>query len=378
MARVESMLETLINEIGQSSQAVNKSHCSEFGNASTAEGSRRGPSQSVPALEGTVQMSEKIGQTWDSNRQSDEVEWPRMLNDRSSVMALTRSTQALKEVTDDLSFPRDGQRTSDSIAAMRSPDPAAITWPTSSIMNDLLDLYFTYHHQFYPITPRSVLLLLSSSHRDQHSHAEIMQLSIALTIGASRSASTEIESQLFDQAWSMIGGVIAQPSLSGVRALTMAIVFLLLKQKPGLAWSLTGTAIRMAQGCGLHRHDSRVKDFFLWWVLYCLDRCLSFVCGRPFAFIEQHSDIPSLPDNDTWSLFVKLADIISALRSEVFQTNPAGRGAGDEAIHLVAKFDARLRQWAMIAEGVSGSGLLRTPPVQGGPEILMVLAYHHA
>lgn len=377
---MESMLERLISGMGSSAQVSNGSHRPEMGKPLTAVGSGGGASPPALALEDSVQPGEEVDQLWDHDRESDEAEWPRMVNDESSVMGFTRTTKEFEEVTMDLSFPRDGQRTSDSIAAMGPPNPASLTWPTAPMMHELLHLYLTYHHQFFPITPRTVLLSLSSTHKDQQTHAEVMQLSIALAIGASRSSSPELESRLFDQAWSMIGGIIAQPSLSGIRALTMTIILLLSRQKPGLAWSLAGTAIRMAQGCGLHKQASKVKDTFLWWVLYCLDRCLAFVCGRPFAFIEQSLDIPSLPNTDTWSSFVKLANILSALRTEVFETNLLGRSNTGEAINLIAKFDAELRQWTMTVEGAgrSGGGLLKSPSVRGGPEILMVLAYHHA
>ncbi|KEF53431.1 uncharacterized protein A1O9_10406 [Exophiala aquamarina CBS 119918] len=72
---------------------------------------------------------------------------------------------------------------------------------------------------------------------------------------------------------------------------------------PALEYYLSGLAVRMAQGKGLHRQPAKswrlpeaevLQRNWLWWTIYCLDKQLAFRSGRPSAIDDENisAEIP--------------------------------------------------------------------------------------
>ncbi|KAF4537655.1 Transcriptional activator [Lasiodiplodia theobromae] len=100
--------------------------------------------------------------------------------------------------------------------------------------------------------------------------------------------------------------ILERPCLAALQGLVLAQVYLQLSSRYPAASHLSGTAVRLAQTLGLHRHSARFKFDALqtelrrraWWSVYALDAFASAHHGMPRLIRDQDvdADLPTRVD----------------------------------------------------------------------------------
>lgn len=100
--------------------------------------------------------------------------------------------------------------------------------------------------------------------------------------------------------------ILERPCLAALQGLVLAQVYLQLSSRYPAASHLSGTAVRLAQTLGLHRHSARFKFDALqtelrrraWWSVYALDAFASAHHGMPRLIRDQDvdTDLPTRVD----------------------------------------------------------------------------------
>ncbi|KAL0069689.1 Gypsy retrotransposon integrase-like protein 1 [Marasmius tenuissimus] len=175
-------------------------------------------------------------------------------------------------------------------------------FPEDDLFYDLIDLYFTRHHPFFPLLHRPTFesLVAEGLHlRDRSFGATVL----AVCAIASRQFNdprafcegTTSEHSLgwkyFRQIPLIRDSFTEPPTLYDIQLCSLAVYFLQTAPTPEAAWTIVGAGIRSAQEMGLHRKDAsselKTVEDELWrrafWTLVCMDVFLSTSLGRPRA-----------------------------------------------------------------------------------------------
>lgn len=198
---------------------------------------------------------------------------------------------------------------------------------------------------------------------------QFLCISIMTAIGATVHPSgptEEMQTKIFalhQRAWSMMDYVLAYPYTGSVQVILLHTLFFTQQGKLGIAWSTCGTALRMAESIGLHRHtpgDLQLNDELvrlrarLWWVAYSLDAFLSLCEGRPTgtsidktdAKIEPLTpqecpdDYELVPGPMIYAWHVTLACIVNQVADIIGREK-----ATNECLHYLAELDMKFIAW---------------------------------
>ncbi|KAH8145377.1 uncharacterized protein LAJ45_10660 [Morchella importuna] len=194
--------------------------------------------------------------------------------------------------------------------------------PPRLVAERLIDLYFTTVHPIFPIICKSNFMMqfdkyygsLENSlepiaYQNSRKWLTLLNLVFAIaekylqpelgmnTRGQGRDADYFARSRILG---ALDGGSVLQiPDLGKIQALGLTGMYLLASIQTNRAWNVTGLAIRLAYGIGLHlRGDSVPGDFEakmrvrIWYCLYCLETTLCLITGRPCAIQDRICSAP--------------------------------------------------------------------------------------
>ncbi|OJJ42134.1 hypothetical protein ASPZODRAFT_105758 [Penicilliopsis zonata CBS 506.65] len=179
-----------------------------------------------------------------------------------------------------------------------------------------------------------------------HSRMWLIQLLLVLAFGKVFSSRTKTEggppgSKLFLCAMSLMPNhtFTCRDSLAVIENLALISLYLYSIDHREGAHSYIGQAIRIAQLEGLHTqlpedelgHETVTRCRNIWWSLYIIDRQISSALGLPMTV--QDFDISALVDvpgdgsqNATFSLQVRLSQMMSSILSKIFRTEKTPLG----------------------------------------------------
>ncbi|KAF9890635.1 hypothetical protein FE257_005766 [Aspergillus nanangensis] len=170
-------------------------------------------------------------------------------------------------------------------------------------------------------------------------------------------------SALHQRAWSRMDYVLAYPYTGSVQVLLLHTLYFTQQGKLGIAWSTCGTALRVAESIGLHRHtpsDLQLSDDLvrlrarLWWIGFSLDAFLSLSEGRPTATSSDRTDTRieplalqecpydcELPPSTTiYTWHVTLACLVNQIADIIGREK-----AANERLYCLADLDSQLIAW---------------------------------
>ncbi|KAJ5783016.1 hypothetical protein N7457_004790 [Penicillium paradoxum] len=180
--------------------------------------------------------------------------------------------------------------------------------PDRSFVEHGVELFFRSVYLRYPIVSLELRHSWTQWYDDCPSPPDPIQfmcicIMVAIGVTAHPSGPTqemqEKISALHQRAWSMMNYVLAHPYTGSVQVLLLHTLFFTQQGKLGIAWSTCGTALRVAESIGLHRHtpsDLQLSDDLvrlrarLWWVAYSLDAFTSLCEGRPTGTSSDKTD----------------------------------------------------------------------------------------
>ncbi|KIK65054.1 hypothetical protein GYMLUDRAFT_383150 [Collybiopsis luxurians FD-317 M1] len=206
-----------------------------------------------------------------------------------------------------------------------NPPQLKLNFPPSSLLNSLVDLYFTKHNFFWPLLHRPTFqrAIDTGLHERDRAFGELV-LSVC-ALGARCSSDERVfadkvhissQERQYSAGWKYITQinpmqeVTARNALYVVQTICNMIPFLTTTSTPYQCWVLLGVGVRHAQAVGAHR-----LKFFgakptvqqeLWkrafWVLVSLDMFSSVFSGRPPATdpAEYDLDMPIECDDEYW------------------------------------------------------------------------------
>ncbi|KAF4998476.1 hypothetical protein FDECE_11784 [Fusarium decemcellulare] len=165
----------------------------------------------------------------------------------------------------------------------------------------LLDLYWQGYHAIYPVLDEGDF----RSHYDslwdgptRRQPCPLVDIVIALCIqfGSSYTASDaalpeQPGYEFYHQAQRSLGQCLESPCLKTVQCFFLSAVYLLAFGHVNSAYTMVGSAVRVAESLGLQFNDDEMSDSTkpdsrLWSCLVTLDTKLALYLGRPFAIHE--------------------------------------------------------------------------------------------
>ncbi|KAK6541944.1 hypothetical protein TWF694_007716 [Orbilia ellipsospora] len=190
--------------------------------------------------------------------------------------------------------------------------------PTNEELQHLLrDVFFSRFHPIFPILHRRTFLD-SLEDRKLQLDDDVLLLSILAlaSTGHHESSISEKGESWLSRARRLVDKAIKSSTASTqhVQAGIWITFTLFLRADMSESWIYLGKTWRMASPLGLHRIDSRKRGHSggggnsenaraieemrrMMWALFLLDRCLSFLCGWPFA-IDDRQFAVNLPTSD--------------------------------------------------------------------------------
>ncbi|KEF59159.1 uncharacterized protein A1O9_04003 [Exophiala aquamarina CBS 119918] len=166
----------------------------------------------------------------------------------------------------------------------------------------------------------------------------------------------------FSNALSVLAGLLLSPSqLSAVQALALMACYVESLGRPGFQRILCDNAVRAAVTQGLHREhkqlintslDESVKNAWLWWSLYVLEKHIAFVSGTPSVIDDSTitTPIPSEVSMDSnidmqyLTLALRHTKICSRITRELMSTQ-ARRLSVDALRKTVKEFDQQIKDF---------------------------------
>jgi hypothetical protein len=217
-----------------------------------------------------------------------------------------------------------------------------------SVLETLLDAYFDVIHSDLPVLHEASFREAYETWSTSNSTADPAWLCglLCVLILARRVANIEIPEEAEKKWWrhvqTLMPTVFFSSNLFTVQTLMLAALHLHNNSHRDACWNLTGTAVRVAHGIGLHRDDikqsaqsplGRELRKQVWWSLYAFEQMQVSSYDRPSAIAHIASTVgtpnerivgtagPVPPDFAKWSqkLHVFLGSACKAL-------NPAGNG----------------------------------------------------
>ncbi|KUL88881.1 hypothetical protein ZTR_03536 [Talaromyces verruculosus] len=190
----------------------------------------------------------------------------------------------------------------------KNPYPEKPSLPDLALVERSLAAYFNHIHFRFPIVDVTLRTNWPQLYADLNLIKDPISLSrlyLVISIGALTTQPVgrsqeywEKISTLQQSAWSNIGVLIACPSLDSVEILLLHTIYLIFNRKPGIAWTVCGLGVRIAQSLGLHQdipaqlHSSGAQSLRrsrLWDVAFALDAFLSLSEGQPPVIACQDS-----------------------------------------------------------------------------------------
>ncbi|KEQ78726.1 hypothetical protein M438DRAFT_369991 [Aureobasidium pullulans EXF-150] len=263
-----------------------------------------------------------------------------------------------------------------------------LPFPDYSTREAYLTAYFTRLHVYYPITDIDdtkaiVHRIAPLPDLKSVSYTKVPLLAIAyllMSLGADElnGAPSGIGTRYLRIGAALAGQSINFPYLTTVQCLLLLAICYRGRNKDGLAWGATGTAVRIAQSMGLHRHSAvrpseqhgiqrRDQQLFharIWAVCCCLEKMGQLECGRPSAIGVVNTDQmmaadQRAPGHDFLQWNMALAEVQHDISTHLYGHQPGERTA-KQILLDTARLDKKLLLWPSLvpAELRPGNDLL--------------------
>ncbi|KAI4738636.1 hypothetical protein E4T50_10902 [Aureobasidium sp. EXF-12298] len=248
-----------------------------------------------------------------------------------------------------------------------------IPFPDYSLRQAYLDAYFTRIHVYYPITDvddtkAMVHRIAPLPDLRSVSYTKVPLLATAyllMSLGADEvhGAASEIGMQYLKVGAALAGHAINFPYLTTVQCLLLLAVCYRGRNKDGLGWGATGTAVRIAHSMGLHRHsavrpsdqhgiqqrDQRLFHARIWAICCCLEKTAQLECGRPSAIFVVNTDQmmaadQKAPGHDYLMWNMALAEVQHDISTHLYGHQPGDRTA-KQILLDTARLDKKLLHW---------------------------------
>jgi hypothetical protein len=248
-----------------------------------------------------------------------------------------------------------------------------IQFPDYNTRQAYLNAYFTRIHVYYPIT--DVDDTKAMIHRiaplpdlRSVSYTKVPLLATAyliMSLGADEvhGAASEVGMQYLRVGAALAGQAINFPYLTTVQCLLLLAICYRGRNKDGLGWGATGTAVRIAHSMGLHRHSAvkpsvqhgiqrRDQQLFharIWAVCCCLEKTAQLECGRPSAIFLVNTDQmmaqdQRAPGHDFLAWNMALAEVQHDISTHLYGHQPGDRTA-KQILLDTARLDKKLLLW---------------------------------
>ncbi|KAK6001638.1 hypothetical protein QM012_002128 [Aureobasidium pullulans] len=248
-----------------------------------------------------------------------------------------------------------------------------IPFPDYSTRQTLLDAYFTRIHVYYPITDiddtRAMIHRIAPlPDLKSLSYTKVPFLAIAyllLSLGADEvnGGPSDIGTKYLKVGAVLAGHSVNYPYLTSVQSLLLLAVCYRGRNKDGLGWAATGSAVRIAQSMGLHRYSTvrpseqhgiqrRDQQLFharIWAVCSCLEKTAQLECGRPSAIGVVNTDQmmasdQKAPGHDWLAWNMALAEVQHDISTHLYGHQPGERTA-KQILLDTARLDKKLLLW---------------------------------
>ncbi|KAF8136834.1 fungal-specific transcription factor domain-containing protein [Mycena galopus ATCC 62051] len=190
-------------------------------------------------------------------------------------------------------------------------------FPSEDFMKELVELYFTRQHIYYPLLHRPTFErgITEKLHLRDNGFAVTVLLVCAIGSRWSMNPSMAAKGlacgwEWFDQVPQVVDPLFGQAGLYDLQYYCLAAQFLSGSSGPQVCWTLIGIGLRLAQDIGVHRRQAPIevptveRELFkrAFWVLVCLDRIMSAGMGRACAMQYEDFDLdhPIEVDDDYW------------------------------------------------------------------------------
>jgi hypothetical protein len=248
-----------------------------------------------------------------------------------------------------------------------------VAFPDYSTRQAYLDAYFKRLHVFYPLTnieeTRDMVHQIASL-PDLKSvpSSKVPLLATAyllMSLGADELSSSpcEIGSRYLRVGAALAGHSVNYPYLTTVQCLTLLAICYRGRNKDGMAWHTIGTAVRIAQSMGLHRHsvvrpsdqhgiqrrDQQLFHARIWAVCCCLEKMGQLESGRPSAISVVNTDQmmatnQHAPGHDFLQWNMALAEVQHDISTHLYGHQPGDR-TGKQILLDSARLDKQLLSW---------------------------------
>ncbi|KAI5239349.1 hypothetical protein E4T42_08711 [Aureobasidium subglaciale] len=247
------------------------------------------------------------------------------------------------------------------------------SFPDYSTRERYLDAYFTRLHVYYPITDVDdtkaiVHRIAPLPDLKSVSYTKVPLLAMAyllMSLGADELHGTpsDIGTKYLKVGAALAGHAVNFPYLTTVQCLLLLAVCYRGRNKDGLAWGATGTAVRIAHSMGLHRHSAvkpsdqhgiqrRDQQLFhsrIWAICCCLEKIGQLECGRPSAIAIVNTDQmmaadQRAPGHDFLQWNMALAEVQHDISTHLYGHQPGERTA-KQILLDTARLDKKLLLW---------------------------------
>ncbi|KAI8329951.1 fungal-specific transcription factor domain-containing protein [Chlamydoabsidia padenii] len=320
------------------------------------------------------------------NEQQPTIAWPgrqdmvlqKIADDQLMVVRTEKSTRTGKLDTRlDIGISINSAITIDSPL----PTPSFLVNPSKTLINQMIQLYFTHLHTSLPIINKTRFLHLYNTQSPTLPKI-LIQAVLAVSFRFSSIHHPSLcatAEQYSDHYFRKVMKHLRDPArsrLCHVQAGLLATLYLDMDDDDveSIQWHTLGKSIRMAQDLGLHRScehwqlppcevETRHRVFY---ACYALDRWIGARAGKPLTILDRDFDttLPSMYDNESgppvyraFVLWVKLAEIVGRVLKALYapSAKKANSNANLDDPMILVVFDRRLKHWySLMEESVDG------------------------
>ncbi|KAI7921385.1 hypothetical protein M0657_006096 [Pyricularia oryzae] len=230
---------------------------------------------------------------------------PILVNEAADAVFATRFRQALLGGKHHGHIPRVNFATDESLLALSDAD---CPWPSPARARFLVDVALSHVSRYYHIVRRSAILeILQNGIPGSGDSITRSKLWVLFAIGemySCRASRTFPGIKYFARATRVLRIVSERPSISEVELRLLLVYFSLALNRRHAAYTLAGSAVRLAVVMGLHLNvpPSQLEDpairehrVRVWWTAYHFDRLCASNLGTPYAIDteEVQVDLPA-------------------------------------------------------------------------------------
>ncbi|KAI6379387.1 hypothetical protein MCOR25_001975 [Pyricularia grisea] len=230
---------------------------------------------------------------------------PILVNEAADAVFATRFRQALLGGKHHGHIPRISFATDESLLALSDAD---CPWPTPARARFLVDVALSHVSRYYHIVRRSAIVeILQNGIPGSGDSITRSKLWVLFAIGemySCRASRTFPGIKYFARATRVLRIVSERPSISEVELRLLLVYFSLALNRRHAAYTLAGSAVRLAVVMGLHLNvpPSQLEDpatrehrVRVWWTAYHFDRLCASNLGNPYAIDteEVQVDLPA-------------------------------------------------------------------------------------